>query len=84
MSQMTMRLTSGCRTNVPAVMPAPQATTSTDSGFLCTRAGMWPSMRCSRMSSGQRRCLDLSGAVEASHTLPLMVTATETFVPSPT
>ena len=42
MSQMTIRLTSGCGTNDPAVTPAPQATTRTDSGFGWTRAGMCP------------------------------------------
>ena len=84
MSQMTMRLTSGCRTKVPAVTPAPQATTSTDSGFLCTSAGMCPSMRWSRMSAGRVDAWILPAPWKLRTPSLVMVTATETFVPSPT
>ena len=65
-------------------MPAPQATTSTDSGFLCTSDGMCPSMRCSRMSAVWVDAWILPAPWKLRTPSLVMVTATDTFVPSPT
>ena len=63
-SQITIRRTSGCRTNEPAVTPAPTADDEHRARLGMDQRRQWPSMRCSRMSCGSLDASTLPADVE--------------------
>ena len=69
--------------NEPAVTPAPKPTTRTDVGSSAKIAGMWPSMRCTRMSLGSMDATTLPPTCRSRMPPPSSVTAAEKLRPSP-